>query len=155
MINWPLDPGNFGTENFVNMTKVHARPSDMVCNIFRQLKRTNRFWPLITLSNKFVVPSHFLCKVIALCDDRLVKFFVIKLTCLHKLLLSYKVNCSSATAALKTSVDNWPLDYQLTTVNSLNCGHLRDRELLSLIARVRNSANLYQSNVCNLFLAGS
>ena len=40
------------------------------------------------------------------------------------------------------------------TVNSLYCGHLLDRELVSLIARVRNSGNLVQSNVCNLFLPG-
>ena len=39
-----------------------------------------------------------------------------------------------------------------STVNSLYCGHPRDRELVSLIARVRNSVNLFQSNVCNLFL---
>ena len=33
----------------------------------------------------------------------------------------------------------------LATVNSLYCGHPRDRELVSLIARVRNSGNLFQS----------
>ena len=33
-------------------------------------------------------------------------------------------------------------------------GHPRDRELVSFIARVRNSGNLFQSNVCNLFLLG-
>ena len=41
-----------------------------------------------------------------------------------------------------------------STVNSLYCGHPRDRELVSLIARVRSSRNLFQSNVCNLFLPG-
>ena len=43
----------------------------------------------------------------------------------------------------------------LFTVNSLYCGHPRGGELVSLIARVRNSGNLFQSNVCNLFLPGS
>ena len=42
----------------------------------------------------------------------------------------------------------------LTIVNSLYCGHPRDRELVALIARVRNSGNLFQSNVCTLFLPG-
>ena len=42
----------------------------------------------------------------------------------------------------------------ICAVNSLYCGHPRDRELVSLIARVRNSGNLFQSNVCNLFLPG-
>ena len=37
------------------------------------------------------------------------------------------------------------------TVNSLNCGHPWDQELMSLIARVFNSGNLFQSNDCNLF----
>ena len=48
-----------------------------------------------------------------------------------------------------------PLSYnQLGTVNSLYCGHPRDRELASVIARVHNSRNLFQSNVCYLFLPG-
>ena len=40
------------------------------------------------------------------------------------------------------------------TVNFLYCGHPWDRELVSLIARVRDSGNLFQSNVCNVFLPG-
>ena len=40
------------------------------------------------------------------------------------------------------------------TVNSLYCGHPWDRELVPLIVRVRNYKNLFQSNVCNLFLPG-
>ena len=39
-----------------------------------------------------------------------------------------------------------------TTVNSLYCGHPRDCELVSLIAKDRNSKNVFQSNVCALFL---
>ena len=46
------------------------------------------------------------------------------------------------------------LDYKQRTVNSLYCGHPRNRELVYLIARVRNSRNLFQSNVCNLILPG-
>ena len=42
----------------------------------------------------------------------------------------------------------------LNTVNSLYCGHPRDRELVSLIGSVRNSGSLFQSNVCNLFCRG-
>ena len=42
----------------------------------------------------------------------------------------------------------------VSTVNSLYCGHCRDLELVSLLARVRNSGSLFQSNVCNLFLPG-
>ena len=41
------------------------------------------------------------------------------------------------------------------SVNSFYCGHSglpRGRELMSLVAGVRNSGNLFQSNVCNLFL---
>ena len=41
-----------------------------------------------------------------------------------------------------------------TTVNSLYCGHCGDLELVSSLARVRNSEGLFQSNVCNLFLPG-
>ena len=40
------------------------------------------------------------------------------------------------------------------TVNSLCCGHPLDRELVSLIAGDRNSRNLFQPNICNLFLPG-
>ena len=40
------------------------------------------------------------------------------------------------------------------TVNSLYCWHPQDSELMSLIARVHNSKNLFQSNVCNLFFLG-
>ena len=36
----------------------------------------------------------------------------------------------------------------------LYCEHLRDRELVSLIARISNSVNLLQLNVCHLFLLG-
>ena len=39
------------------------------------------------------------------------------------------------------------------TVKSLYCVHPPDGELVSLIARVRNGGNLFQSNVCNLFFA--
>ena len=35
--------------------------------------------------------------------------------------------------------------YARSTVNSLYCGHPRDRELVSLIARVRKSGNLFIS----------
>jgi len=41
------------------------------------------------------------------------------------------------------------------TVNSLYCGHCGDLELVSSLARVRNSGSLFQSNVCNLFLPGN
>ena len=41
---------------------------------------------------------------------------------------------------------------QRITVNSLYSGHCRDLELMSSLARVRNSGSLFQSNVCNLFL---
>ena len=34
----------------------------------------------------------------------------------------------------------------------LTCGHPQDHELVSLIARVRNTGNLFQSNVCNLLI---
>ena len=40
------------------------------------------------------------------------------------------------------------------TVNSIYCGHCRDLELVSSLARVRNSESLFQSNVCNLFSPG-
>ena len=40
------------------------------------------------------------------------------------------------------------------TVNSLYSGHCRDLEVVSSLARVRNSGSLFQSNVCNLFLPG-
>ena len=40
------------------------------------------------------------------------------------------------------------------TVNSLYSGHCRDLEVVSSLVRVRNSGSLFQSNVCNLFLAG-
>ena len=42
----------------------------------------------------------------------------------------------------------------VSTVNSLYCKHLWDRKLVSLIARVHNSGNSVQSNVCNLVLLG-
>ena len=37
----------------------------------------------------------------------------------------------------------------LNTVNSRYSGHPRDRDLVSVIATVRNSGSLFQSNVCN------
>ena len=40
--------------------------------------------------------------------------------------------------------------WKLYTVNSLYFRHARDREM-SLIVRVGNSENVFQSNVCNLF----
>ena len=40
------------------------------------------------------------------------------------------------------------------TVNSFYSGHCRDLEVVSSLARVRNSGSLFQSNVCNLFLPG-
>ena len=43
---------------------------------------------------------------------------------------------------------------QPITVNSLYSGHCRDLELVSSLARVRNSGSLFQSNVCILFLPG-
>ena len=42
----------------------------------------------------------------------------------------------------------------INTVNSLYRGHCRGLELMSSLARVRNSGSLLQSNVCNLFLPG-
>ena len=53
----------------------------------------------------------------------------------------------------KTSLFPNLMSYQ-NTVNSLNCGHPRDHDLVSLIARIRNSENLFQSNICNSFLLG-
>ena len=44
--------------------------------------------------------------------------------------------------------------YFMHTVNSLYSGHRRDLKLVSSLARVRNSGNLFQSNVCNLFFPG-
>ena len=46
--------------------------------------------------------------------------------------------------------------WSLHTVNSLlwRTPSTRDFALVSLMARVRNSRNLFQSNVCNLFLPG-
>ena len=44
------------------------------------------------------------------------------------------------------------IEYLLNTVNSLNYGHPRDRELVSLIAKVSDNRNLFQSNACILFL---
>ena len=38
-------------------------------------------------------------------------------------------------------------------VNSLYSGHCRELEVVSSLARVRNSGSLFQSNICNLFLA--
>ena len=50
---------------------------------------------------------------------------------------------------------NAPLNsLKWTTVNSLYSGYYRDLELVSSLARVRNSGSLFQSNVCNLFLPG-
>ena len=40
------------------------------------------------------------------------------------------------------------------SVNCLYSGHCRDLELMSSLARVRNSGNLFQSNICNLFFPG-
>ena len=40
-------------------------------------------------------------------------------------------------------------------MNSFYCGHPRDHKLVSLKARVRNSGNLFQSNVCNVCLGFS
>ena len=40
------------------------------------------------------------------------------------------------------------------TVNSVYSGHCRDPELVSTLARVRNSGSLFQSNVCDIFLSG-
>ena len=37
-----------------------------------------------------------------------------------------------------------------STVNSLYSGHCRDLELLSSLARVRYSGNLFQSNICKI-----
>ena len=44
--------------------------------------------------------------------------------------------------------------YSLYKYNSLYCGHPRDRVLCSLLAKVRDSGNLFQSNICNLFFSG-
>ena len=41
------------------------------------------------------------------------------------------------------------------TVNSPYCGHCRDLELVSSLARGRKSGNFFQSNICNLFLIGT
>ena len=40
------------------------------------------------------------------------------------------------------------------TVNFLYSGHCRDLEVVSSLARVRNSGSSFQSNVCNLLLPG-
>ena len=40
------------------------------------------------------------------------------------------------------------------TVDSLYCGHPRDNELVSLIARVRDRGNLFHSIVCNSYFPG-
>ena len=40
------------------------------------------------------------------------------------------------------------------TVNSRYSGHPRDRDLVSVIGRVRNNGSLFQSNVCNLISPG-
>ena len=40
------------------------------------------------------------------------------------------------------------------SVDSLYCGHPWNCKLVSLIARVCNSGNLFQSNVCTLFWPG-
>ena len=40
------------------------------------------------------------------------------------------------------------------TVNSRYNGHCKDLELVSSFERVRNSASVFQSNVCSLFLPG-
>ena len=46
------------------------------------------------------------------------------------------------------------MEYMKTyTVNSLYCRHPWDCELESLIARVRNSRKLFQSNVCKIIFA--
>ena len=45
-------------------------------------------------------------------------------------------------------------DLNTNTVNSLYSGHCRDLELVSSLARVRNSGSSFQSNACNLFLPG-
>ena len=39
-------------------------------------------------------------------------------------------------------------------VNFLYGRHCRDLKLVSLLARVRTSGSLFQSNICNLFLPG-
>ena len=74
---------------------------------------------------------------------------------LYKVVLTFefadeilKCNCIQ----MKATEQYFPV--MLFTVNSLYCGHPWDRELVSLIARVRNSGNLFQSNVCTLFLPG-
>ena len=41
------------------------------------------------------------------------------------------------------------------TINSLYGGHFRDFELVSSLARVRNSGSLILSNLCSLFLPGN
>ena len=43
---------------------------------------------------------------------------------------------------------------KIYTVNSLYSGHYRDLGLVSSLARVRNSGKLFQSNICDLCLAG-
>ena len=41
-----------------------------------------------------------------------------------------------------------------STVNSHHRGHCRDLKLFSLLARVRLSGSVFQSNVCNLYYLG-
>ena len=66
------------------------------------------------------------------------------------ILVSFRGNSSyrKNTYALKGEV--WDPDYNQLPYS----GHCRDLELVSSLARVRNSGSLFQSNFCNLFLPG-
>ena len=70
-------------------------------------------------------------------------------------LVFWDLSCfSSSDTKDEHKSDKVIFDAAIFTVNSLYCGHPRDRDLVSLIARVRNSGNLFQSNICDPFLPG-
>ena len=63
--------------------------------------------------------------------------------------------CSTKRWPTLKLTENRPYYEVVTKVNSLYCGHPRNRKIVSLTApRVRNNGKLFQSNVCNLFLPG-
>ena len=66
-----------------------------------------------------------------------------------------KVELEEATETVMEDALKYLYTGNVTVVeDSLYCGHYRDLEVVSSLARVRNSESLFQSNDCSLFLPG-
>ena len=109
--------------------------------------------PLLKYGYFACIAQHVTLDLEVLCslfNEPFVKLFAIKVC---PLLKPTSLDLLSQAPPTRSSTVNECNEYP-NTVNSLYSGDCRDLELVSSLASVRNSGSLFQSNVCNLFLAG-